>query len=917
MPTLAELKVRAKQYGLIGYSKLRKRELTEKIILTRIAEEEKRLQRAWSTGRFHTLREDIFNPLKQEQVQRELRQLEAEASASLRAKALEKKNPRAKAKLLRLAGKKKRRQKLIKLIADTLRRDPEIFRRPTFDLDNRVPWPVQLPIDDWENLLWIMVLARAKDEFKVDGAVAVYSTWKAQTGDTNKGEKIKVLDATMKDDRAARLLEVIPEGEFLLKIKFIALEGDKDRSYVIKDKRDPIRTEEKKKRRVVVISRTTKPDVLTGIDKPYYKHAYPQTAVVYGLYPIREPDLANLPPMRDGDFNCVAQRVMEHFESAKRGPGLTEKRRQKIQEWEGGVHDIGATVDEVSKLEKILKRAIILRDIAGEYLYNSGKYQASRWEPIELICHNGHTWSKDLHFPRVRTVHLYDGDVWEAIQQALQGRPTAVWLGGDQGRQPDQFTLEDGSMYRTQEIHEKLQKVCSAFGDESLADRVFSENHAAWVVTKERNGWKTTPGRFLEDIQKACVDHGHGGLWNAMGYDIEDIVSIDMKACYPASFQGMGEAKPYFERFGHPRHRMSRVSINGPLPEDIGTGFAEVQEWQFQDCHPVISAWFGKHFAEKGWAPTQLLVFLVNSGILINLKVREAIVAFEKQTEVWLPEDRTQGCIIIGKFTQGSKTDCKSLTRRLVTNQGELDFLVRDTRLSGTLVGTSKCPLGHILAYFDAPQPQYTHLRASMLAYAHINLITMLQRFSPDEAVRVATDSIYLQKTALHKLEGVEAYMPPGSFLPTKRRPELSSPKRRPKRPELRRLSGHPPITWRNITPIQIGSTPLPICICSICSGVSVPRRLSGYATPILHAERPDSMRLTTIPSSASRLIWRFPRHTMPSTCSVCFSASAQRWPSEWPSTLHLQCSWRLGTENEVSSVSISTSSSERMRMCP
>ena len=93
-----------------------------------------------------------------------------------------------------------------------------------------------------------------------------------------------------------------------------------------------------------------------------------------------------------------------------------------------------------------------------------------------------------------------------------------------------------------------------------------------------------------------------------------------------------------------------------------------------------------------------------------------------------------------------------------MTDEGELDYLVRDTRQSGTLVGAPmKCPLGHILTYYDGSQPRYTHLRASMLAYAHINLISMLRRFRPEEAVRVATDSIYIQKTALYKLEGIEA----------------------------------------------------------------------------------------------------------------------------------------------------------------
>ena len=45
-----------------------------------------------------------------------------------------------------------------------------------------------------------------------------------------------------------------------------------------------------------------------------------------------------------------------------------------------------------------------------------------------------------------------------------------------------------------------------------------------------------------------------------------------------------------------------------------------------------------------------------------------------------------------------------------------------------------------------------------MLVYAHINLLSMLSRFTPDEAVRVAIDSISVRKSALKRLEGVEAF---------------------------------------------------------------------------------------------------------------------------------------------------------------
>lgn len=46
-----------------------------------------------------------------------------------------------------------------------------------------------------------------------------------------------------------------------------------------------------------------------------------------------------------------------------------------------------------------------------------------------------------------------------------------------------------------------------------------------------------------------------------------------------------------------------------------------------------------------------------------------------------------------------------------------------------------------------------------MLAYAHTNLLSMFSSLAPEEAVRVATDSIYAHNTAHRKLEGFEAFV--------------------------------------------------------------------------------------------------------------------------------------------------------------
>ena len=135
-----------------------------------------------------------------------------------------------------------------------------------------------------------------------------------------------------------------------------------------------------------------------------------------------------------------------------------------------------------------------------------------------------------------------------------------------------------GQPRKAHEAHERLQAICARLDNPELAERAFRENHAASIMVMENNAWKPTPASLLQYIQKACVEHGHGGLWNSMDYDTRDVVSIDIKACYLASFQGMGEAKPFFERFGHLTHHTTREAINGALPRDVGTGFTEVQE---------------------------------------------------------------------------------------------------------------------------------------------------------------------------------------------------------------------------------------------------------------------------------------------------------------------------------------------------
>ena len=65
-----------------------------------------------------------------------------------------------------------------------------------------------------------------------------------------------------------------------------------------------------------------------------------------------------------------------------------------MKKWEAIVHECWATVHDIANLEKILKRAIILMDIAGGDSYNSRKYASggkdvSRFAYKSIRLHRG------------------------------------------------------------------------------------------------------------------------------------------------------------------------------------------------------------------------------------------------------------------------------------------------------------------------------------------------------------------------------------------------------------------------------------------------------------------------------------------------------------------------------------------------
>ncbi|CAG8480295.1 19201_t:CDS:2, partial [Racocetra fulgida] len=537
------------------------------------------------------------------------------------------------------------------------------------DIDKKVFWPVLFPDDEMHQKVWQKGIQTAKDMFKVDGAEYTFSTWFAI-------EKEEMYEAGMTKERVKKILNAIDDDRFLIRVKFIRPNND---NFKIIDKYEPIRESKKADKKFVpggpnvILTKKMKPGFWVGIDRKFLVREIQIKSSDFKELTANAPDSNRLMPMKDDALNCVAQRVIEHFEKAKRGYGLTNIRKQKISTWEKRMRQPGARVEDVVELERILKRPIKLLDITHRTIFNSGKYRTGRFEEIEII---------------------------QSISQFVleDGRIFRTWMKHTDIIKAYKELFEDAVDWQFQEgiiSEEKKQESLESLKIVELAEQVFEANHAGSKLANEINDWHPTPVSVHENIKQSCVEHGHEGRWNASNYQIRDV------------------------RFGHPTHHLVRVAVNGELPQDDITRFAQIRSFKFvPNIHSAIPVWYRKHFAcrsgegcgkAKGWTPIVLLRYLLEAGILESITIGE------------------------GKFTQGNKVEEKRLTHRVVIDEGELDFLIQDCIKEGTYAGSDKCPLGHILIYYEGHQPQYTHLRASMLAYAHINLLEMLRRFGPNE----------------------------------------------------------------------------------------------------------------------------------------------------------------------------------------
>ncbi|CAG8695958.1 18005_t:CDS:2, partial [Cetraspora pellucida] len=417
------------------------------------------------------------------------------------------------------------------------------------DLDVEVPWPVQFPYNEKHRVIWQNRIQTAKNMFKVDEAEYAFSIWFTEAKEI---------------DLASVILGAENEDEAMQKVYLQCLyrnySEEEEINKIIKLAVNAYRVSDKGK-------------ILNAIDN--------------GEFLIRVKFIRDDSVYGDKSQTKIAFKIIDKYEpicESKKADG----------KYVGSVQD-------VAELEKIIKRPITLLDITHGTIFSSKKYRSDKYKEIEMVVHNGHAFPRNHHFPKDRMVEYYKDDTWEAINNALQGSQ-AIWLMGveDENQRVSQFVLEDSHAFRTWIKHTDIIKACKELFEDvvnwqfyeniineekklillkslkvvDLAEQLFGANHAGSRLANEINEWRPISGKINNVIRQACVEHGHDGCWNAPSYHINNVVCIDIKECYPA------------------------IAVNGKLPKNDITGFAQINSFKFaSNIHPVISVWYGKHFA--------------------------------------------------------------------------------------------------------------------------------------------------------------------------------------------------------------------------------------------------------------------------------------------------------------------------------
>lgn len=481
-------------------------------------------------------------------------------------------------------------------------------------------------------------------------------------------------------------------------------------------------------------------------------------------------------PMRHGELNCFVAAVLPSFKGKKVSRGQKSP-IELLKSFAATYKAAGVVPENVWPLESALRVKFTFWDIDGNQLADSGVLPKGKYKQFHLVRHNAHCFLRDAlpQFPKERTPGLLpwvgkvplcapapvtdkereaqrEAQREAELQRLLQYAGTLpaglrAWIVGRE------LVTSDGSILRSKDLEGALRLAASIEQvpeEEALVSvgGVQSFRFKCWL--KKNSIGKASPK--VEKLWSASTVEAR--LWcQREAYDVESVFEIDLRACFlacedPALGRVAGDAAPYVSTYKMPAGTKTRWGSARTLDSVRGLAGSLVrfQSWRLEG-HDYLGL-FDAHLRENdGLMPTPLAIALLDLGYLVEHELAE--VGYEVAPNPPLqflnmrdPDNGAANKDLSINFV-GSCVKRPTLSYVLNDEQEAIHIYNLLLRKGCRPKKTGSGP--YLIKYTDAGDHRdYPHVRAYVLAYAHINLLSMLKRHP--NTVRIAVDSLTLPK---------------------------------------------------------------------------------------------------------------------------------------------------------------------------
>ena len=450
--------------------------------------------------------------------------------------------------------------------------------------------------------------------------------------------------------------------------------------------------------------------------------------------------------MRDGETNCVIERVREALRSKTKGLVLTPAREKVLKELEREFEGTGCGEAGLQKIASALKIKLVMRDVDGEVLWRptdrTGKPTYEKQPEVSVYRQNGHAYAGEPVMPSIVRSAGYDvpssvkdAEGLRACQLAfLAGKAGRAWTVGAE------IVTEDGTVYRPPGMEEALN---AAMGEHGEAVDLFAE-----PITRLGGVRSYRFGKWLElnrighltpkwrDIWRDSVVEAR--VWNSQDR-VPNTGLLDISAAYLGCGEGAAEnalARVYARRHGFPG-AIYRLYAVGDLDEVRAmAGVVHITRWELEPrVHPAAVRSLVGHLELHEWLPIPLALYLVDTG-LARLSVDRAAVSMDRLETLHFP-GRDLAVEMIGSCMRN-----KRKTSIITRDEAESDFYVDKFLRDGRAPVARQSAGMYQVEYDSGEHKDRSHIRSYVLAYMQIAVIDALRLFGPDEVAYCCVDGI-------------------------------------------------------------------------------------------------------------------------------------------------------------------------------